>query len=71
MQSAHSQKAARPRPGFNFVTKSSQIFLDNRSVLDYGRRASEAFVDRGLSIANRERFFGLPQVAGATEGGNH
>jgi hypothetical protein len=28
-------------------------------------------VDRGLSIANRERFIGLPQVAGATEGGNH
>ena len=33
---------AKADPGFNFVTKSSQIFLDNHRVLDYGMRASEA-----------------------------
>jgi hypothetical protein len=42
VRSPDSRAAAMGHLGFNFVTKQSQIFLDNPGVLHYGKRASEA-----------------------------
>ena len=56
---------AATAPGFNFVTKQSQIFLDNSAVLDYGRRASEGIQDCRLSMTSLRT---LPWAAAGRRG---